>query len=367
MAKQAYHGGAFFNAIGEDFSKFELSQLIVNADVLDAWFDPSPKALKKIRQYLPYIMKTSPPTHCKGLIKTISKYRKIPKENILVSGGSSDIMFSFFPNLLGKGKKVLILDPMYGEYAHIFQHVLEVELERFKLNKEEDFVVNSDRLLTEIQRLRPDMLVLVNPNSPTGKYLPKKEFIKILKSTPATTLVVIDETYIDYVNPKHSLEVEVKNYKNLVVIKSMSKVYALSGARVGYLVADVEIIDQITQFIPPWPVSMVGQIAGVEALKDIKYYQGKYQETHQLRKQLINGLQKIKGLKIYDSVANYVLVELLDSQVKAGWLVNRLRKQTIFIRDCNSMSSQFENRFIRITVKEAKTNKKIIEAIKKAI
>jgi len=69
MSKQAYHGGAFFDAIGNDFSTLENSTKVISADVLDAWFDPSPKVIEKVRQYLSFALRTSPPTHCEGLIK----------------------------------------------------------------------------------------------------------------------------------------------------------------------------------------------------------------------------------------------------------------------------------------------------------
>ncbi len=367
MTKQTCHGGAFFSAIGEDFSRFERHKKVINADVLDAWFDPSPKVLKKIKRYLPYIIKTSPPTHCEGLIEVISKYRKIPKENIITAGGSSNVMFTFFPCVVARGQKVFILDPMYGEYAYIFEHVVRANLIRFKLHKEDGFIVRINELITEIKKYKPRVVVLVNPNSPTGQYLQKLDLIKLVKSVPKNTLVVVDETYIEYVNSKFSLEREVKHFKNLAIIKSMSKAYALSGVRVGYLVANKEIIGKVAKFVPPWSVSLIGQMAGIEALKDRVYYQKKYRRTHQFRRQLSLSLSNVSGLKVYDSVANYILVELLDNYITAEKLVEKLRTKNIFIRNCDSMSSQFNNRFIRVAVKDEKINKMIVRAIEGAL
>lgn len=367
MSKQAYHGGAFFTAIGEDFSKFERHKKVINADVLDAWFDPSPKVLKKIKNFLSYSIKTSPPTHSEGLIATISKFRKIPTNNIIVAGGSSDIMFTFFPNMIGKGQKVLILDPMYGEYAHIFENVVEAKIIRYKLHKKDNFIIDINHLISEIKKNKPQMVVLVNPNSPTGNYVFKKDILKLLKSIPSNILVVIDESYIDYVNSNFSLEREAIKLSNLAIIKSMSKVYGLSGARVGYLVASSRIIEKVAQFVPPWSVSMIGQIAGIEALKDIAYYQKRYKETHILRESLSKSLSKIVGLKVYNSVANYILVELLNPKASAKKIVQKLRKKNIFIRNCNTMSTQLNDTFIRLAVKDNKTNQKIVKAIKRAL
>lgn len=361
--KKAYHGGDFFQAIGEDFSTLEKSEKVINADVLDAWFNPSPKALGKIKNHLPFIIRTSPPNYSEGLIETISEFRGIPKENILTGGGSSDLIFTFFPKTVRKGDKVLILDPMYGEYQHILENVIGANITRFILRKEENFKINTSLLIESINKNTPKMVVLVNPNSPTGQYLPKEEILKILESINRDVLFVIDETYMEYVGKNYSLEKDVLSFGNLVVIKSMSKVYALSGVRAAYMIASPRIIEEIGNFIPPWAVSLVGQIAGVEALKDEGYYKEKYQETHKLRDEMITELSKIKSIKVYPSVANFFLLELLDEEAKSEDIVTRLRKQNIYIRNTESMSSQFGNKFLRIAVKDKDSNRKIVSEL----
>ena len=365
--KKAYHGGDFFQGVGEDFSTLEKSEHIINADVLDAWFDPSPKALDKIREHLPFIIRTSPPNYSEGLIDTISNVRGIPKANILTGGGSSDLIFTFFPKTVRKGDKVLILDPMYGEYQHILENVIEANVVRFFLKKEDDFKINTDLLIESIVKNNPKMIAIVNPNSPTGQYFPKEDILKILKSIPPNTLFIIDETYIEYVDKSFSLEKNVLDFENLVIIKSMSKVYALSGARVAYIVASQSIIDELGSFVPPWAVSLVGQMAGVEALKDEKYYREKYQETHRLREEMVDQLAKNKLIKIYPSVANFFLIELLDERLSAEEIAATLQKQNIYIRNTESMSSQFSNKFLRTAVKNREANERVSSELTKCL
>jgi histidinol-phosphate/aromatic aminotransferase/cobyric acid decarboxylase-like protein len=366
MAKKAYHGGAFFNAIGNEFATLEKVKDIISADVLDAWFEPSPKVSSKIKEYLSFSLKTSPPTQCEGLIKVISKVRKVPKSNIIVGGGSSDLMFAFFPRILKEDESVLILDPSYGEYAHIFKYITKSRIVRHQLKKEDDFNINYTELAQQIKSESPNLVVLVNPNSPTGKYWGKQHILTLVKRFPKV-LFLIDETYIEYIDKNLSLEKEAVKIQNLAIIKSMSKVYALSGARVGYMVAHIKIIDKVTSFIPPWSVSLVAQIAGVEAIKDPVYYSKKYEETHVLRKSMIAELNKIHSIKIYDSTANFFLIELLDKKFRADHIIQKLRKQNIFLRDCTSMSLQFKNNFIRVAVKNKTTNKIIIDALRRLL
>lgn len=177
------------------------------------------------------------------------------------------MIFTFFPNFVFKNSKVLILDPMYGEYAHILEHIIGAKVFRHRLEKSNGFQIDGDKLLQQVQDDKPDMVVLVNPNSPTGKYFEKQKMLKLIRQVPESVLIVIDETYLEYVSPVESFErISVKR-KNLVIIKSMSKVFALSGVRVGYVVANNKIVDKIAQFTPPWPVSLAGQISAVEAIR----------------------------------------------------------------------------------------------------
>ena len=366
MAKKAYHGGAFFNAIGNEFATLNKANKIISADVLDAWFDPSPRVLSKIKAFLSFSLKTSPPTQCEGLVKAIAKKRKIPAANLLVGGGSSDLLFVFFTHMLKGGESVMILDPTYGEYAHILEHVTRSKIVRHRLKKENDFKINYTALSNDLKSIQPDLLILVNPNSPTGQYWDKENIVKLTRLFPKI-IFVVDETYIEYIESGLSLEKESIKSKNLVIIKSMSKVYALSGARVGYLTANKKLIDKVAQFIPPWSVSLVAQIAAVEALKDTRYYTKRYKETHRLRQGMIKELTKIKTIKIYDSVANFILIELLYKEHKANAIIAELRRKYIYLRDCSSMSAQFKNNFIRIAIKNKENNLMVIEALKKIL
>ncbi len=361
--KQAFHGGAFWEEIAPDFSSLTERGEVISADVLDAWFDPSPKVIEKLSNFLSFSIKTSPPTHSKGLISTIAKKRGIPESHILVGGGSSDLMFALFPNIMDRTSKVLILDPMYGEYSHIFEDVIGLQVLRHELKAENEFRVIDTELDAQIEAEKPDFVVLVNPNSPTGKHWPKESLLKLISSHPKITFVV-DETYIEYVGSDASVETATVDHRNLIVIKSMSKMYALSGARVGYLVSHSDMIGVIAPFIPPWSVSLVGQIAAVEALRDEAYYKAKWSETHRLRTDLIHEL-KGPSMRVFDSVGNFFLVQLKNASAKH--VIATLKANRICIRNCDSMSTQFHDDFIRIAIKDAASNSTIARALKTAL
>jgi histidinol-phosphate/aromatic aminotransferase/cobyric acid decarboxylase-like protein len=245
-----YHGGAFFNAIGDTFEHLERRNEIINADVLDAWFPPCPEAQQALHEQLSWIMRTSPPNHAEGLVQTIAKVRGVDPSNILTGGGSSPLIFLAFGHWLTPSSKVLLLNPTYGEYAHVLEKVVGCQTERFQLNRADGYELNAERFIAKIQE-GFDLVVWVNPNSPTGRHVPRSEVEQILKNIPSSTNVWIDETYVEYAPEGQSLEQVAAQTENVVVVKSMSKVYGLSGLRVGYLCGSSRMINPLRGLTPP--------------------------------------------------------------------------------------------------------------------
>jgi histidinol-phosphate aminotransferase len=363
-ATPAFHGGKSFEAIGEDFCALEHAEEVVNADVLDAWFEPSPRVTEKLKRFLPFLLRTSPPVHARGLIAAVAQARGLREECILAGGGSSDLIFTCLPRLIPNSARAMILDPTYGEYRHVFQNVMGLPLLRFELHKEESFRIDTDRLIDAVDAHRPAVIAIVNPNSPTGQHWQRAEAIRFLNSVSLSTLVVLDETYIEYAGASESLESEACARPNLIVVKSMSKVYALSGARVGYMVATPSVIGNLAATRVPWAVGLPAQVAAVEALRDPEYYCRKYSETHTMRCALISSLQRVRGIKAYPSTASFLLVE---TQTSAQDVCDRMQVANVFVRNCDSMSDRFRDRFLRIAVKTPQQNRMIAAAFRQNI
>ncbi len=359
----AFHGGAFWDAVGARFGDLERMQHIVSADVLDAWFDPSPRVVERVAQNLALALKTSPPTHCQGLVETIATVRGIPEQHIAVGGGSSDLIFAMLPQLVSAQDHVLILDPMYGEYAHVLHRLIGATLHRHELQEEAGFSVDVDSLMDDIRIVSPSAVILVNPNSPTGQAVERKQIERLVNAFPAT-LFVIDETYIEYAGAAMSVERLTLDVRNLMVIKSMSKVFALSGARVGYAVAHPDLLESAARFIPPWSVSLLGQIAAVEALGDPGYYDARYRETHELRETMVASLVDLP-LTVYPSTASFFLTRLHAHS--AGKVLSSLQEDGIYLRSCDSMSSRFNDDYIRVAVKDASPNRRVVDGLRKAL
>ncbi|CAN5237236.1 hypothetical protein BH24GEM2_BH24GEM2_10820 [soil metagenome] len=195
-----YHGGASISAIGDTFTDLDRAEKIISADVLDAWFPPAPAVVEALRDHLPYLLRTSPPTDCGGLLRTIAARRGVACSMLVPGAGSSDLIFRAFREWLSPRSRVLLLDPTYGEYAHIAASVIECQVDRLRLTREREYRVDLDELGSRCGT-GYDLIVLVNPNSPTGQLIPRDDMIDLLRVTPSHTRVWLDETYIDYCGP----------------------------------------------------------------------------------------------------------------------------------------------------------------------
>ena len=358
-----FHGGAFFEGIGVEFNNLDEKDNIISADVLDAWFPPAPKIQEVIQSYLPWIIKTSPPTNSEGYIKTISEHRTLNRESILPGAGSSDLIFRIFNQWLRPSSKVLILDPTYGEYSHILNKIIKCKVERLELKREEGYNINIDKLREKLNQ-KFDLFVWVNPNSPTGLHINKNEAERLLLNNKGCERIWIDETYVEYAGREQTLERFAEKSNNVFVCKSMSKVYALSGLRAAYLCASPNNIKPLKRITPPWVISLPAQIAATYALKQEDYYIKKYQETHELRDKLELQLKQIGIDEIIPGIANFIMFHVGNDKFSASRIVNECKLKKLYLRDLSGMGTSFEDDAIRMAVKDLNTNNKMIAILR---
>ncbi|MBV9181898.1 MAG: aminotransferase class I/II-fold pyridoxal phosphate-dependent enzyme [Acidobacteria bacterium] len=359
------HGGAFWDTLGADFKNLGRSQQIVNADVLDAWFDPAPAVLSAIANHLALLVRTSPPTHAAGLVRAISRARAIPSPSILPAAGSSALMAIAFQSWFSPRSRVLLLEPMYGEYRHLLQNVTKCKVDSVVARAENGFRVD----LSEVEdRLSEgyDAVVIVNPNSPTGTLVSPASLSELI-SRFSSTRFWVDETYVEFCGSQYSLENYASVSSNAFVCKSMSKVYALSGLRAAYLVGPAAEIAALSRLVPPWAVSLPAQVAAVAALAEPDYYAAQYRATAELRDQLASELRTQCGITAFPSVTNWVLCTLPQTAPPADEVVRRAREQNLFIRSGAGIHVSLGPHTLRIAVKSEVMNEKIVSILRQVL
>jgi histidinol-phosphate/aromatic aminotransferase/cobyric acid decarboxylase-like protein len=362
------HGGASFTAIGADFRTLERRREVVTADVLDAWFPPAPAAHAALTGDAGWIARTSPPTGAEGLLAELASVRDLPPQTLAVGSGSSDLIFQAFGRWLTPASRVLLMDPGYGEYAHVTERVIGCRVDRFRLRREEDWRIDPERLSAVVADGSYDLVVVVNPNNPTGRHAPAAELAAVIAAAPAHTRWWIDEAYLGYVDQSESLALLAARDPHVVVCTSMSKTYALSGVRAAYLVAEPGTAAELRRWTPPWAVSLPAQLAAVAALRDPGYYAGRLQRTHELRTQLAADLAAVDDLvTVEESVANFLTLTLPWGGPSAASLVAECQRHGVYLRDLSPLSSAYEGRTVRVAVRDTGENARIVGAFRAAL
>ncbi|MGQ9915888.1 MAG: aminotransferase class I/II-fold pyridoxal phosphate-dependent enzyme [Bryobacteraceae bacterium] len=228
-------------------------------------------------------------------------------------------------------------------------------LVRLGLREEKGFPLRLEALVELIRRQRPQAVFLVNPNNPTARYEPREQVLELLKAVEPDILIVVDETDLEYTGEGLSPEPEAAGRRNLVVVKSMSKVCARSGVRAGTMVAHPELAAEPGPWLPPWPVGLPAQAAVMEALRRPDYHRARYEETRALREEFRRAVAHLNPL---ESDANYLLIW----PAKPEELAARLRRHGIYVQEF--FHGPLACRYLRAAVKSRQENRRMAEAMR---
>ncbi len=256
---------------------------------------------------------------------------------------------------------MLLIEPSYGEYAHVCQHVIGCQTETLLTESENGFALDLNIWVQTLQAKRFDLAVLINPSNPTGIGLKREVLLEAIERVPRETHILIDEAYMDYWSRDESL-LKGTLPNNVTVISSFSKRFALSGLRVAMLRSNQDLREQLLKRTPPWAVSMPGQIAACAAFGNLNYYRKQYKQTNLLRANLKQGLEEF-GLTVHDSCANWLLFKVPDAES----LCHTAAKNDLFIRNLGKTAPSLKNEWIRIAVKDEATNLEMLHRLKFAL
>lgn len=191
-----------------------------------------------------------------------------------MGAGSSDLIFRAFGRRLTPQSRVLLTDPCYGEYAHVTERVIGCRVDRLPLRREDGWRIDPDRLSAAVHSGRYDLVVVVNPNNPTGRHAPASGLRALIAAAPDRTHWWIDEAYLGYVGLDESLAGLAATDPRVTVCTSLSKMYALSGMRAAYVVAEPATAEELRRWTPPWTTSTAGTPRTLSPLSPAKRWSG---------------------------------------------------------------------------------------------
>ena len=258
------------------------------------------------------------------LVAAIARHAAVPAEQIVVGNGSTEILFALARAM--KRRRAAIPVPCYVDYATAAREA-EMEIALLALDERDGFALDWSTLE---KRLRGgEMVFLGQPNNPTGLAFDPEKFRAFAAEHPDTTFVV-DEAFAEFVADCATLMRDVG--ENVVVLRSLTKFYAIPGLRLGFGVARAETAEAIRRRLPPWSVNSLAQAFGVAALADADYAQRTREYVRAQRESLTQALQEMPGLYVYPGAANFLLVRLNRADLDAPALARRLLQEGIAIR-----------------------------------
>lgn len=307
------------------------------------------EALSSIRNY--------PDPLCDELANAIANHEHTDPSHIICGNGAAELLFIYAA--AHRPKRALLLAPTFAEYEQALKSV-NCHIDFYLLKKEHGFDIRED--LTD--RLNPDLdlVVLCNPNNPTGLLADPEILLEVLRICRLNKIrLLVDECFLDFcVEENRSLIPYLNRFPNLFILKAFTKSYAMAGLRLGYgLCSDTAFLEQMHAGMQPWNVSLPAQKAGVAALKEQKYLERAVAYITKERTWMKDELQKC-GLNVYDGRADYLFF-----QGPKG-LAQSLLEKGILIRDCSNYRGLDEG-YYRIAIRLHEENMKLLAGLLEVI
>lgn len=283
------------------------------------------------------------------LVNLISEKYKISVSNIVLGNGSIEIFYAL-PKVLNVSR-VITLEPTFCEYRYI-ANINNVEYEPLLWDKNLNWDFNHLRKNLK----KGDLLFICNPNNPTGDIFHKEDILSLLDTS---AYIVVDEAFMDFTNVDQSVLSEVFKFENLIVVRSLTKIFSIAGLRVGFCVASKKIINELKKVLPLWNVNGIALAVAEQLLKrdDIISQTKDYIEKE--KRYFLKELSNLNLFKIHNTYANFFLAQ----SEKTGDFIDFLAKHNVSVRDFRGFYGLNENYF-RFAIKRKGENRLLVSLFK---
>lgn len=290
------------------------------------------------------------------LIKAVAERCGVAQNQVVLGNGSNDVLDLIARVFLAPGRSAIFAQHAFAVYPLATLSTGAELISTPAKNYGHD-------LHAMRAAVRPDTRIIwiANPNNPTGNFLPYTEVRAFLETVPQDVVVVLDEAYNEYLPPAERVDTAawIKDFPNLVVTRTFSKIFGLAGLRVGYALASAEIADLMNRVRQPFNVNNLAIAAAVAALDDDAFITASYELNCRGMAQLVAGLQRL-GLEYIPSFGNFVTFKVGD-----GAAVNqKLLKQGVIVRPIGGYGLP---EWLRVTIGTEPDNASFLEALEKAL
>ncbi len=308
-----------------------------------------------------------PDRECLQLRRIILAYElgslPLSLDSILCGNGTAELIWAIARAFLQLGRKAAIVGPTFGEYR-IASLATGATVVEYPVRAADHFHLDLAEVSAWIQAERPSVLWLCNPNNPTGMWLDRQALLRLAAACDSTSaLLVIDEAYWRFLVPQEAFSaVELLGQRggaHLLILRSLTKDYALAGVRLGYAVAPEDVIAQLRAYLPSWNVSGLAQTAGIAAMMDRTHLIRTLGELVIERHDFFFALQGL-GVRIMPSRTHFCLIEVGDARAIRQQLLTR----HILVRDCTSFGLP---QYMRVATRQRSEWQQLVHALEEVL
>ena len=287
----------------------------------------------------------------------------INEDYITVGNGAAELIRELMQyNITKTG----VIVPTFEEYSNSMPEENVVRFNTFNNN----FSYNANDIIKFVEDNEIKRMVIIAPDNPTGYLIPHDEIVKVLEHFKNKDIrIIFDESFIDFADTKNKYTMisndVLEKYKNLVVIKSISKSYGVPGLRLGILASsDTELCNIISKKCSIWNINSFGEFFMQIIGKYKKDYEKACTKLAEIREKMYNGLNGIAGLYVFKSQANYLLCKITLEEFDINHFMTYMLDNKLFIKDCSSKKGFLQGTFIRLAIRTEEENNLLIDKIK---
>ncbi|PST83253.1 aminotransferase [Pedobacter yulinensis] len=356
-------------------SIFTLRQKLADVDIkVDACFLSNPYATELFIEYFNReILETGRmrdlmecyPSQNRVIAETLADFLRVDRRRIFIGNGAIEIIQAVIHNFARR--KVIINIPTFSSYYEYVKPGVEVVFNLLK--KEDHYELDVDEYISMVKSHQPDTIVLINPNNPNGAYTKVSAIQRILEELPFVEQVIVDESFIHFAYEDESyglmsLSHLASRYPNLVVVKSMSKDFGVAGIRAGYGIMSPDRVETLLANGYLWNSNGLAEyFFRLYAREDFARRYEEVRIKYILENlQFISRLKQVEGIKVYPSMANFVLIELPAGIRSADFVAKLLITYGIYVRVCDDKIG-LEGQFIRLASRSSIENDYILQSI----
>lgn len=343
------HGGNIYRASGE--TGIPVSEMLDFSASINPLGVPDSVAAV-IRENIGLLVHYPDP-FADGLSGDLAKYLGVPGRSLVCGNGSTELIYLLVRAL--RPERVLIPAPTFSEYERACVLNKGTSCIGHELSRQDGFAVDHGRFVAAMAGC--DMVFLCNPNNPTGMLLERAAVLDLARAAKAADcLLVVDEAFIDF-TPDQSVARDVEGNSNLIVLRSLTKFYALSGLRIGYGIFPDGVIQRIRAHKEPWTINTLAQMAAVTAIRDRAYQQRTTEVISAEKGFLEQGFQGL-GIEFFPSSVNYYLLR----NPRGSEITSELRKKGILVRDCSNFIG-LDGSYMRVAVRSRNENSRLLKEL----